>query len=134
MATVEEPPPPPTGNPGLPFTSERRDGSIAEQWDVPSRTYWRLDGGEVVESRPFTAAEEAWARQQSTDEARRTNRDLLIARARAALASNAAYLDLVAAGTATNAQHLAQVPALTRQMQGLIRLLLGSDLLDSTGG
>jgi hypothetical protein len=38
----------------------------------------------------------------------------------------------VTAGTATTADHIAQVPALTRQMQAVIRLLAGSDLLDQT--
>lgn len=133
MTTAEEPPPPPPVD-AKPFTCERRDGSTAEQWDISSRTYRRLEGGTLVEERPFTAAEAAWAKQNATEEIRRANRDLLLARARAAVASNASYLDSVTAGTATNAQHIAQVPALTRQMQGVIRLLLGSDLLDTTGG
>lgn len=134
MATAEEPAPPPPEDPGLPFTCERRDGSITEQWDAPTRTYRRYECGVLVEERPFTAAEDAWVQARAVEDTRRANRDQLGARVRTALATNAAYLDKVTAGTATNADHIAQVPALTRQMQGVIRLLIGSDLLDSTGG
>jgi hypothetical protein len=131
---AEEPAPPPPEEPGLPFTSERRDGSSAEQWDAPTRTYRRFEGGALVEERPFTPAENSWAQTRTVEDARRTNRDQLGARVRTALASNAAYLDKVQAGTATNADHIAQVPALARQMQGVIRLLVGADLLDQIGG
>ncbi|MBP5875647.1 hypothetical protein PV413_03650 [Streptomyces scabiei] len=120
--------------PGLPFTCERRDGSTAEQWDAPTRTYRRFECGALVEERPFTPAEDAWALTRTVEDTRRANRDQLGARVRTALANNAAYLDKVQAGTATNADHIAQVPALTRQMQGVIRLLVGSDLLDQIGG
>lgn len=133
MGTAEEPPPPPPED-ALPFTCERRDASTVERWDVPSHTYRRYECGLLVEERAFTAAEDQWAAQQDTDTRRRTNRDQLTARARAALAANTVYLDKVQAGIATNVDHLAQVPALTRQIQGVIRLLLGSDLLDTTGG
>ncbi|KAB1146838.1 hypothetical protein F7R91_14780 [Streptomyces luteolifulvus] len=128
---VEEQPPPPA-NPPPPFTTERRDASVTEQWDVPSRTYRRYESGVLVIQRPFTDAENASANQALADGARTVNKATLLLRARTALASNAAYLDKVNAGTATNADHIAQVPALTRQMQGLIRLIVGSDLLDQT--
>ncbi|NUP35930.1 MAG: hypothetical protein HOY76_02635 [Streptomyces sp.] len=120
--------------PGPPFTCERRDGSITEQWDAPTRTYRRFECGALAETRPFTPAEDAWQQTRTVEDTRRANRDQLGARVRTALANNAAYLDKVQAGTATNADHIAQVPALTRQMQGVIRLLVGSDLLDTTGG
>jgi hypothetical protein len=132
VATAEEPAPPPPENPGLPFTCERRDGSITEQWHIPTRAYRRYECGDLAEERSFTAAEDAWAQSMTVEDTRRANREQLGTRVRAALANNAAYLDAVAAGTATNAQHIAQVPALTRQMQGVIRLLIGSDLLDQT--
>lgn len=52
-------------------------------------------------------------------------------RARAALAGNATYLALA---TPTNAQNTAQVKALTRQHNALIRLIVAADLLtDNTG-
>jgi hypothetical protein len=132
MSTPVEEQLPPPENPPPPFTSERSDGSITEQWDAPSQTYRRYENGVLVLQRPFTDAESASAATAAADDVRRTNRAVLLARARTALANNAAYLDKVAAGTATNADHIAQVPALTRQMQGLIRLIVGSDLLDQT--
>lgn len=55
----------------------------------------------------------------------------LHAKARAAMAVNAAFLALP---TPSAAQVAAQVKALTRQNNALIRLLVGSDLLtDNTG-
>lgn len=53
----------------------------------------------------------------------------LIGRAQAALSNNATYL---AVGTPTQAQAVAQVAALTRQVDGIIRLLLGA--FDTTAG
>jgi hypothetical protein len=50
------------------------------------------------------------------------NADHLVSRALGALASNASFLGL---GAPTNAQVLAQVQALTRQVNALIRLRLG---------
>lgn len=47
-------------------------------------------------------------------------------KARQALVSNREFLQ---DATPTNAEVLAQVRSLTRQMNGLIRLLIGSDLL-----
>lgn len=133
--TTPEPPDPvpaPADPPPAPFTCERRDASTVEQWDVPSRTYRRFEGGGLTAERPFTAAENAWADRLTVEETRTTNRAELITRARAAVASNATYLAKVQAGTATNADHIAQVPVLTRQMQGVIRLVVGSDLLDQS--
>lgn len=50
------------------------------------------------------------------------NHDDLRSKARAALSSNAAFL---AIASPNNAQTAAQVKALTRQMNGVIRMLLG---------
>ena len=112
---------------------ERGDAITREQWDTDARTYRRWEHGTLVLERPFTDAENASTGAAVADDRRLANRAELLARARAAQATNAAYLDAVAAGTATNAQHVAQTAALTRQMQGVIRLLVGSDLLDTTG-
>lgn len=111
---------------------EQRDASVVQQWDLTARIYRRYNSGILVEERPFTDAENAQADQAISEEARRANRATLMDRARNALATNQTYLDKVTAGTATNADHIAQVPALTRQMQGVIRLIVGSDLLDQT--
>ena len=53
----------------------------------------------------------------------------LHAKARTALAANATYLALA---TPTNAQNAAQIKALTRQHNAIIRLLIGADLLTDT--
>ncbi|WP_426568080.1 hypothetical protein [Streptomyces canus] len=113
-------------------TVELKDTTVTEQWDLTTRVYRRYDCGVLVEERPFTDAEIADADEQLADVVREANRLQLLDRVRTALANNRAYLDKVTAGTATNADHIAQVPALTRQMQGLIRLVVGADLLDAT--
>lgn len=60
-----------------------------------------------------------------------TNTATLEAKARAAIIANGTYLALAAP---TNAQTLAQVRALTRQMTALVRLSLRGGLLDDTTG
>jgi hypothetical protein len=131
---VTSPTPPDDGqdppSPAPPFTTEVRDSSIVEQWDVPSRTYRRYWCGVLVEERPFTDAENASADQQIADETRRATQAALLERARNDLATNQAYLDLVAAGTATTDDAVAQVATLSRQALGFIRLTVGADLLD----
>lgn len=122
--------PPDSSDTSLPFTTEARDGSITEQWDVPSRTYRRYDCGVLVLERPFTDAENTSADQALADEARRATQAALLERAREDLAANQAYLDAVAAGTATTDDAIAQVAALTRQALGFVRLTVGGDLLD----
>jgi hypothetical protein len=113
-------------------TVEQRDTTVIEQWDLTARVYRRYDCGVLVEERPFTDAEMADVDQQLVDTVRQANRLQLLARARTALANNRTYLDKVTSGTPTNADHIAQVPALTRQMRGVIRLIVGADLLDVT--
>ena len=58
-----------------------------------------------------------------------TNRQTIQAKARQALTANATYL---AIASPTNAQVVAQVATLTKEVTALIRLLLGQ--LDSTSG
>ena len=130
MTTPDPNPPPDDILP--PYTVERVDSSITERWHVPTRMYRRYESGVLVIERAFTDAENATADALAVDATRSANRMLLLQRIRAAIANNQAYLDKVTAGTATTADHLAQVPALTRQMQGVIRLLGGADLLDQT--
>lgn len=64
-----------------------------------------------------------------TDDPVIVNRDTLAAKAQTALNVNAAFLALA---SPTNPQVLAQVQALTKQFNALIRIDLG--LLDSTNG
>lgn len=101
---------------------------------MPSRTYRRWENELLTVERPFTEAENAWADGLTVEETRRTNQAELLRRARQAHTTNSTYLAAVTAGTATNADHITQVPALTRQMQGLIRLIVGADLLDHLDG
>lgn len=110
---------------------ERRDASTLEQWDLDTRTYTRIDAGLVVEQRPFSDGEIRWADATYMETTRRANADQILARARTAYTNNATYLALVVAGTATNADHIAQVPRLTRQMQEVIRWIVQADLLDT---
>ncbi|MFF9310071.1 hypothetical protein ACF1BS_04085 [Streptomyces sp. NPDC014748] len=121
---------PPT-DPPPPYTTEVRDALVVEQWDVPTRTYRRYQCGVLVEERPFTDAENATTDQQIADAARRTTQAALLEQARADLATNQAYLDAVAAGTATTDDAIAQVATLSRQALGFIRLTVGADLLDN---
>lgn len=134
MSTSEEPnpEPQPPAIPTPPFTTEVRDASMVQQWDVPSRIYRCYEAGALIVERAFTDAETASAAQAAADDVRRANRAVLLARVRIAVANNQTYLDKIASGLATNADHIAQVPALTRQMQGVIRLLVAGDLLDQT--
>lgn len=109
---------------------EQRDASMTQQWDITARTYSCYENGVLLEERPFTDAENADADACIAQQVRDNNRATLLTQARNAYATNVTYLAAVNAGTATTATHIAQVPALTRQMQGLIRLIVGSDLLD----
>ena len=90
------------------------------------RTVVLVDGTPTVTWHPRakTAAELAAVAQA-------TNVSTLEGKARTAVGVNNTFL---AIGTPTNAQTLAQVKSLTRQMSALIRLSLRGDLLDNTDG
>lgn len=101
-----------------------------DAWPAGDRLSWADDDERVVwdftadphESRPYTDAENA-AADERADAARRSRNDQhLRAAAAAALDGNRAFLALA---SPTNAQTLAQVKALTRQMNALARLVLG---------
>lgn len=70
-----------------------------------------------------------WAAQVKIEETRETNRQMLLARTRAAIQSN---LDYLALDPPTTAQRAAQVDALTRQMVAVLRLV--GEVLDDTAG
>lgn len=106
------------------------DDRLAARWDTNAQTYTEFDAqGNVTLTRPLTAAELA---DFAADDAQRVagdNRLVLLDRARTALADNATFLLL---GSPTNAQSLAQLRALTRQVNGLIKLAV-EDLADTNG-
>ena len=106
------------------------DGTRAALWDDATRTFTDFTADPPT-SRPYTAEEDAAADarlvEATTYEAREANGATLRARALDALAQNKAFL---AVDAPTNAQALAQIRLLTREVSALIRLTLGA--LDST--
>jgi hypothetical protein len=99
------------------------DGALVEREELERIAevvqYRRFDGELVlVEERPATAEEvtghEAWEKQQNVQELR--------AQGEKALEKNKAFAAL---DPPTNAQNAAQIEALTKQMNGLIRQILG---------
>lgn len=109
------------------FDPAKPAGNRLEEWDsVAGYTRWS-DAGAVLERRALTAEEAAPLAAQEADNVRTTNGDSLRAQASGALAANRSYIAL-ASPTATDTTK--QVKALSRQMNALIRLLLGQ--LDGT--
>lgn len=109
----------------------RQIGPVLESWDLDTQMYQRLRDGVIEIERPFDEAELDWLNKMRTERDREWNSDQLRKRLRLAVSDNLSYLALVEAGTVTNAQHIAQIPKLTRQLDAVIRLLLASDLLDA---
>ena len=90
-------------------------------------TDWVRDvDGVVVERRPVTQEEQDTLPRTPIDRSD-MNATVLREQARSALNGNRTFLNLT---TPTNAQNAAQIKALTRQLNGLIRLTLGQ--LDNT--
>lgn len=77
----------------------------------------RAKAQQVIDAHPATAQAAA-----DTNASQRTNEATIRDRATQALSTNTTFLAIT---SPTNAQVAAQVKALTRQNQGLIRLLLG---------
>lgn len=101
----------------------------AEEWETTAG-YTRWDtAGTVVERRALTAAESAVFADADAEQARATNETTLTDKAKSALTTNATFL---AIASPTNAQVSAQVKALTRQVNALIRL--ATRTLDTTDG
>lgn len=124
---------------------ERHSDLGTERWDLDLRIYSLFVDGALVSERPFTDAENhqadaadgkpirplAFGRALSDPSAVALAEILL--RARTAYLGNQDYLAKVNDGTATNADHIAQVPRLTRQMQEVIRWIVRGNLLSEGG-
>lgn len=80
-------------------------------------------------TRPYTDSENAGADQRALDATRSINKEALLSKAEQALSTNATFL---AIASPTNAQTLAQVKALTKQINALIKLAV-NDLNSQDG-
>lgn len=102
-------------------------GDLLIEWDDETRTVTDHTDDPATK-RPYTAEENAAADERAALRTEETNRETLIKRATEALTANRAYL---AIGSPTTAQNAAQIRALTRQMNAVIRLaahdLTGTD-------
>lgn len=104
------------------------DGVLREEWDDIARVYSRWDAaGELLASRVFNEEEHAAADEHAERTNAQANRLALVASAQTALVNNRDFLAIPAP---TNVQVLAQTKALSRQSNGVIRMLLGQ--LDAT--
>jgi hypothetical protein len=100
------------------------------EWDgaAGTATTWGLDGT-LISQRALTVVEQALMAAADDQNSIATNRASVETKAVQALTANATFLALA---SPTNAQTLAQVKTLTRECNGLIRLLLG--LFDDMSG
>lgn len=95
-------------------------GVIAEYGGGPTVIYHADDG--TLTAQQITNAIAGLVAQQAADATTQANQATIQAKALAALAANATYL---AIATPTQAQAVAQVGALTQQLDAVIRLILG---------
>lgn len=93
-------------------------GNEERRWDLDNGIYQRYLRGGLVDEHPFDVTDTTWRNVLQAVDAMDSG-DLL-AKLRNALATDKTYLDKVNAGTATNADHSAQVAALTRQMVAVL--------------
>lgn len=95
---------------------------LIKEWDGNTRTYSEWDtSGNFLGSRPFTDAENAKADAEEQLELEGANRETLKSRADSALANNRTFID-TPLSELTQAEVVAQVKALSRQNNGLIRV------------
>lgn len=92
--------------------------NAAKWWDVQTSTFHDYTTGQDIH-RPFTADEVAKFAELAARDAVVINEVKILAKIDTALAANATYLAL----TPTAAQTTAQVKSLTRQINGLLRLI-----------
>lgn len=105
-------------------------GRLRQRWDDAARVYteWNELGVQTL-TRAYTPAENAAADAAAVTETAATVEQALLDKARAALTANATFLALT---SPTNAQTLAQVQRLTREVNALIKLQV-RDLADTSG-
>lgn len=103
--------------------SYRISGLLAEQRDDAARQFvvYASDGSTVIATEAYDAAENAAATVRAAAAVAATNEQTLRNQAMQARATNDTFLGIA---SPTNAQIAAQVKALTRQNNGLIRLVL----------
>lgn len=98
-------------------------GHLRAWWNDGPRTYTEYDAaGNTTLTRPYSPAENAAADAQATDDTRAANLSNLFQQAKTAVTNNQTFL---AIGSPTTAQAVAQVQALTRQNDALIRVVRG---------
>jgi hypothetical protein len=96
-----------------------RDGLLVREADDTARTVTTWDAQRAPSTRPYTDQENADADQRALGQVAETNESSIRDKLRLALETNNAYL---AVGTPTAAQTTQQVKALSRTVNGLIRL------------
>jgi len=102
----------------------------AFELDSQAGTFTAWDhSGNVTQQRALTTQEAAALAAEDAQNTANTNRGTLQARAQTAIANNVTFLGLA---SPTNAQTLAQVQSLTKQVDALIKLALGL-LSDASG-
>lgn len=107
-----------------------QNGILREWWNDATRTVTVYDSAGVQTStRPYTASENALADTSAAAETARINETALRDKARNALTNNATFL---ADGSVTQAEAVAQVQKLTRQVNALIKLEV-RELADQNG-
>jgi hypothetical protein len=104
---------------------ETRMGTITVDGDVATRS----DGKELPLTPELLVSIQAAHDDYAQERIKVSNKKTIIVGAAQALAANSEFLALT---SPTNAQSVAQVKALTRQVNALIRILI--DALDTTDG
>lgn len=100
------------------------NGVATHEWDDDSETYTERDKftGGVIEQRSYNDEEKAFKAERAESAAEIVNEAELVTKANQALTVNSAWLNRSVAPT--NAQAVAQIDRLTRQVNGLIRFEL----------
>ena len=112
------------------MTETWTDGVLRERWDDDARLYTAWDeAGVQIEQRTYTDEESTSADVKDNLSLMSANKDSIVSKMQTAQTNNATYL---AIASPTSAQNTAQVKALTRQVNALIKLAI-NDLGNTTG-